>query len=133
MKQEDHEEILKSVRDQLAIKDQFMAQKEESYHEELARLRGLLREQGSSERTEAERNALHQQLVELQQETDRLRSVLKETLAGVQHWVPDLTPIGDPPPTVPREQHATWVATEVARRRQDWDTFVGRVVTQGTV
>lgn len=86
--------------------------------------------QGQLESALAQRNTAQQQLSDAEQERVRLFTVLQDVVNGVQNWVPDLTPVPSPPPGMDPSLAATWVADQVARRREEWDRFVHRVVTQ---
>lgn len=105
---------------------------EEQYSQELARLRERPT-QDVVDRITSERNNAFQQFTDAEQERVRLYSVLQDTVAGVQTWVPDLSPVPQPPATVPPEMHAAWISDQIQQRRAAWDTFVHRVVTQASV
>lgn len=105
---------------------------DERYSQELARLRSRPTQDAMDQLT-AQRNNAVQQFNDAEQERVRLYSVLEQTVQGVQSWVPDLSPVPQPPTNLPPEAHPAWVADHIAARRAEWDAFVHRVVTQASV
>lgn len=102
------------------------------YEESIGLLREKLVRLEELDQITAERNTALAQLGDLQQERDRLYGVLQDTVQGVQHWVPDLTPVPQPPPEIDPALREAWVRDQIAARRADWDTFVHRVVGQAS-
>lgn len=119
----------------LALQNSLQARDdlEARHRAEVTHLQALVARQGDLDQLTAERNNARLELGELQQEYDRLRAVVAEVVTGVTTWTPDLTPVGTPPENLAPELHAAWIRDQIASRRQEWDTFVHRVVTQATV
>lgn len=123
--QEEYDDLVEA----LTQKDTQLRQQREDYEAMLA----ARPTQDVVDAALAQRNTARQELVELEQERARLHSVLADTVSGVQNWVPDLTPVPQPPPEMDPAVAQAWVRDQIAARRAEWDRFVHRVTTQASV